>query len=183
MILEVVPTLVLREWDAEPSPSIWVAGSDGDSGTLVSTGGWVSSMLEIGSTLWDLKELLSATSLTSFIPARTLTRPEIASTFEASWTWLTCKALNASRTSFMMAVWFGEDEDAIVVALHGNDVLRQRSHQRGVRYEYANKETVWLEGKGRRVASPIIKYQWLSDEATMGWNSNQDTIPENRYIS
>lgn len=56
-----------------------------------------------------------ATSRTSFMPARTLTRPEMASTADESWTWLSCRVFTASSSSFNMAAWSG-GEEAILIA-------------------------------------------------------------------
>ena len=51
-----------------------------------------------------------AMSRTSFMPARTLTRPEMASTADESCTWLTCSVFTASSTSLRIAAWSGGEE-------------------------------------------------------------------------
>ena len=53
---------------------------------------------------------VSATSRTSFMPASTLTRPEMASTWEERRVWLRVSAFTASRTSFRRPVWSVEEE-------------------------------------------------------------------------
>jgi hypothetical protein len=110
IILEVpvLGVLVWAEtWVGEWSVSIWVAGRDGDSGT-----GWSDSSL--GSGFFGRVANGAggeATSRTSFMPARTLERPEIASTLEANWTWFICKVFKASRMSFIMVAWSGGEEE------------------------------------------------------------------------
>jgi hypothetical protein len=47
----------------------------------------------------------AATSRTSFRPARTLTRPAMASTCEANCVWFNCRDFKVSRTSFSIAFW------------------------------------------------------------------------------
>ena len=57
---------------------------------------------------------VEAISRTSFIPAKTLTRPVMASTLDASCTWLTCRFLMESRISCIKAVWLDGGEEDIL---------------------------------------------------------------------
>ena len=91
-----VPGLLLKE----------VAGRDGEGGTTSSE---CESSWGIGSSFFTGRVGVSmATSRTSFMPARTLTRPEMASTVEESCTWLSCSVFTASSTSLRIADWSGE---------------------------------------------------------------------------
>ena len=50
------------------------------------------------------------------MPASTLTRPEMASTWEERRVWLRVSAFTASRTSFRRPVWsVGEGGDAMMI--------------------------------------------------------------------
>jgi len=60
-----------------------------------------------------------AMSRTSFMPARTLTRPEMASTADESCTWLTCSVFTASSTSLRIAAWSGAEEAMISLIIFG----------------------------------------------------------------
>lgn len=88
----------------------------GDLGTSASFSSLdaLSSLLARGSDGLEMDaESVEATSRTSFIPAKTLTRPVIASTLDDSWTWLSCRLLMEFRISCIKAVWSGGGEDIL----------------------------------------------------------------------
>jgi hypothetical protein len=110
IILEV--TLAFLAWDRVLDVSVLllkeVAGRDGDGGTTSSE---CESSCGIGSICFSGEAGVSiATSRTSFMPARTLTRPEMASTVDESWTWLSCSVFTASSSSLRIADWSGVGE-------------------------------------------------------------------------
>ena len=108
IILEV--TLGFLAWDRALSVLLLkeVAGRDGDGGTTSSE---CESSCGIGSICFTGEAGVSiATSRTSFMPARTLTRPEMASTVDESWTWLSCSVFTASSSSLRIADWSGVGE-------------------------------------------------------------------------
>lgn len=94
---------------------IWATGNDGESGMLSCWGGLDDPVSGFGTGAGAVVPLTLAFWLISLTPARTLIRPLMESTFEASCDWLSWSVLIAQSSSCNRAVWSVEEVILIVM--------------------------------------------------------------------